>query len=79
MLNTYLPVGREVSCKQVSKIHKDIPGNAIIFTCKTQLEGTPGSTSRGYYFPSLGWYFGTDFENDFYKGHYEIISINRSQ
>ncbi|PJZ28381.1 hypothetical protein [Leptospira kmetyi] len=75
----YASTCRTESLMQASKIHKDIPGNAIVITCKTQLEGTPGSKSRGYYFPSLGWYFGTDFENDFYKGHYEIISVKLSR
>lgn len=75
----YLSTCRTGNIIQASKIHKEISGNAIPITCKTQLEGTPGSKSRGYYFPSLGWYFGTDFENDFYKGHYEIISVKLSQ
>ncbi len=39
-----------------------------IVAIKKHLEGTPENKS-------LGWYFATDFENDFYKGHYEIISV----
>ncbi|MCG6192293.1 hypothetical protein LFX25_03440 [Leptospira sp. FAT2] len=75
----YLSTCKTGKVMQASEIHKNIPGNAIMITCKTKLEGTPGSKSRGYYFPSLGWYFVTDFENDFYKGKYEIISVILSQ
>ncbi|PJZ57465.1 hypothetical protein CH367_08920 [Leptospira barantonii] len=75
----YLTTCRTGSIIQASKVHKDISGIAILITCKTQLAGTPGSKSRGYYFPRLGWYFATNFENDFYKGHYEILSVKLIQ
>lgn len=75
----YVNTCRTGNIIQASGIHRTIPGNAILITCRTTtLEGVLGSKSRGYYFPSLGWYFTTDFENDFYKGHYKILSVKFS-